>query len=155
MLSDGFINPMKDKGIVISTKAGFARVEVGCLNACKSCAARALCLKNDLDTGLLSVRNTLQAHPGDEVTIDVPDTMYSKTLIHLFAVLLGGCLSGLALGYLASRWISLGASESSLIGLCSGVLAAGFLLTFYFKKRNNSDLYPVITGITRKGEHHE
>jgi len=125
MLSGAFIKPMKDKGIVISTDEDFARVEVDCLSACNACAARVLCLKKDQDKGLLSVRNALRASPGDTVTIDVPDSTYSQTLIWLFSFLLGGCLIGMALGYLASTLIPLGPSESSVIGLLLGVLVAG------------------------------
>lgn len=146
---------MKDKGIVISTDEGFARVEVNCLSACEACAASSLCLKKDQEKGLLSVRNTLRANPGDAVTIDVPDTAYSKSLIWLFSVLLGGCLLGMALGYLASTQLPVGPSESSLIGLLMGVLMAGFWLSRRFGKKNRADLYPVITEIKGKGDDHE
>ncbi len=146
---------MKDKGIVISTDEDFARVEVDGLSVCNTCAVSSLCLKKDQDTGLLSVRNALQASPGDAVTIDVPDTTYSKTLIWLFSVLLGGCLIGMALGYLASTLIPLGPSELSLLGLLLGVLVAGFWLSRRFQKMNSANLYPVITEIKPKGEYHE
>ncbi len=146
---------MKDNGIVISTDEDFARVEVDCLNACISCAASSLCIRKDQDTGLLSVRNALRASPGDAVTIDVPDTTYSKTLIWLFSILLGGCLVGMILGFLASTLIPMGPSETSLIGLLLGVLLAGFWLSHRFRKMNSTNLYPVITEIKHKGEYHE
>jgi positive regulator of sigma E activity len=97
----------------------------------------------------------LLARPGDAVTIDVPDATYSKTLIWLFSVLLGGCLCGMALGYLASTLTPLGSSESSLIGLLLGVLLAGFWLSRRFRKTNSANLYPVIVEIRQKGEYHE
>jgi positive regulator of sigma E activity len=146
---------MKDKGIVISTDEDFARVEVDCLSACNTCTASSLCIKKDQDTGLLSVRNALRALPGDAVTIDVPDSRYSKALIWLFSVLLGGCLIGMALGYLTSILIPLGPSESSLTGLLLGMLLAGFWLSRRFRKINSAYLYPVITEIKNKGEYHE
>jgi positive regulator of sigma E activity len=146
---------MKDKGTVISTEDGFARVEVNCLSACDTCKARSLCIKNNQQTGLLSVRNTLHARPGDIVTIDVPDTTYSKTLIWLFGILLSGCLIGLALGYLASTGIPLDPSESSLIGLLLGVIMAGVWLHRRFRKSASANLYPIITDIESKGESHE
>jgi len=146
---------MKDKGTVISTDKGLARVEVDCLSACNSCAAKSLCIRKEQDTGLISVRNTLQASPGDVVTIDVPDTMYSKTLIWLFGALLGGCLIGMALGHLASTLIPLGSSESSFIGLLLGVFMAGLWVSRRLRKTNSANLYPVITAIKHKGEDHE
>lgn len=146
---------MKDKGIVVSTDEDLARVEVDCLSACNDCAASSLCIKKDQETGLLSVRNTLRACPGDTVTIDVPDTAYSKTLIWIFSVLLGGCLIGTTLGYLASTLIPLAPSESSLVGLLLGVFMAGYWLSRRFRKINSVNLYPVITEIMRKGEDHE
>jgi positive regulator of sigma E activity len=155
MRSAAFIKPMKDKGIVISTDKDLAWVEVDCLSACNSCAASSLCIKKDQPTGLLSVRNTLRASPGDAVTIDVPDTVYSKTLIWLFSVLLGGCLIGMATGYLVATLIPLGASESSMIGLLLGLLLAGFWLSRRFRKRKGMNLYPVIVEIKPKGEYHE
>jgi positive regulator of sigma E activity len=155
MPSGGFIIPMKDKGIVVSADADFARVEVNCLRVCDGCAASMLCLKKDQKNGLISVRNTLRASPGDAVTIDVPDSAYSKTLIWLFSVLLGGCLLGMAFGYLASSRLPLEPSESSLIGLLLGMFAAGFWLSRRFRKMNSAKLYPVITEIEDKGEHHE
>ena len=155
MRSAGFKKSMKDKGIVISADSDFARVEVDCLSACNACAASILCTKNDQSTGLLSVRNTLRANPGDTVTIDVPDTTYSKALIVLFSILLGGCLAGLILGYLAASIWKFGLAESSLFGLILGMLAAGFWLTRRFRKIDNTKLYPVITAIQDKGDHYE
>ena len=146
---------MKDKGIVISTGEGYARVAVNCLSACDACAASSLCLKKEQERGLLSVRNTLRANPGDAVTIDVPDTAYSKALIRMFSTLLGGCFLGMASGYLASSLFPIGPSASSLIGLLLGVLMAGLWLSRRFRKRNHVDLYPVITEIKGKGEYHE
>ena len=155
MLSGAFIKPMKDKGIVLSTEKDIARVEVNCLSACDTCAASSLCLKKDQERGLLSVKNTLRASPGDAVIIDVPDSVYSKTLILLFSVLLGGCLLGMASGYLVSTLLPFGFSESSVIGLLLGVLMAGFWLSRRFRKMNTADLYPVIIEIAGKGEYHE
>jgi positive regulator of sigma E activity len=146
---------MKDKGLVISTDALFALVEVNCLSACDACAASSLCRKNSQERGLLSVRNTLRASPGDVVTIDIPDAAYSKTLIWLFSVLLGGCLSGMGLGYLVSTRLSCGPSGPSLIGLLLGVLMAGFWLYIRFRKKNSASLYPVVAAIKGKGEYHE
>jgi positive regulator of sigma E activity len=146
---------MKDKGIVVSTEEDFARVEVNCLSACDACAASSLCLKTEQEQGLLSVRNALGASPGDTVTIDVPDNAYNKTLIWLFSVLLGGCLLGLASGYLASTKLFISPSASSLIGLLLGALMAGFWVSHRFRKTKSKDLYPVITEIKGKGEYHE
>jgi positive regulator of sigma E activity len=146
---------MRDKGIVVSTDEDLARVEVDCLSACDACAATSLCLKKDQEKGLLSVKNPLRASPGDAVTIDVPDSAYSKALIWLFSILLGGCLLGMAMGYVVSIQLSLGPSESSLIGLLLGVVMSGVWVSRRFRKTQSIHLYPVITEIEDKGDQYE
>ena len=49
---------MKDKGLVIATQNGLARVEVQCLiESCGSCSAKSLCSGKAKDKGHLDVQN--------------------------------------------------------------------------------------------------
>ena len=93
---------MKDNGLVVSINKDLAHVEVKCLEACRDCSARSLCVGQKQAKGLLAVKNPLNAGPGDKVQIEVPDTNYSKALILLFGTLLIVALIGMAAGYLLS-----------------------------------------------------
>jgi len=145
---------MKDNGTVVSTQEGFARVRVDCLDACAGCPAHSICLKNSPSKAVLSVRNPLRACPGDTVQIEIREGNYSRALIHLFGVLLAGCLAGLGAGYLISIWTSLGPSLSGASGVVSGLLLAGSWIYRFFRRTDRESLYPVITAITQKGECH-
>jgi positive regulator of sigma E activity len=145
---------MKDKGTVVSTENDFARVEVACLEACQDCSARSLCIGQKNTTGLLSVRNPLQAKEGDYVLMAIPESRYSKSLILLFGVLLFAILAGMGVGYLFSPITPLSSSESSVAGLFFGVAFAGVWLSKHFKKVNNTFLYPEIIEIIHKGGSH-
>lgn len=143
---------MTDNGTVISTNDGFAQVKVNCLLPCDDCRAHSLCIGNKKTPGQLSVRNPLDAHPGDEVMIEIPEEQYSRSLIVLFGLLLLGSLIGMAAGYLLSSIIPLSSSDASFIGLACGLLIAGYWLVRYFQKKNHSTLYPIITNIIKKGD---
>jgi positive regulator of sigma E activity len=142
---------MKDKGIVVYTDNDFARVEVSCLEACHGCSASSLCIGQKNATGLLSVRNPLNAKTGDRVQIAIPESRYSNALILLFGVLLFAILAGMGLGYLLSPVLPLSSSGSSLLGLALGVVFAGIGLSHRFKSINNNSLYPEIIEILNKG----
>jgi positive regulator of sigma E activity len=145
---------MKDKGVVISTDKGTARVRVTCLSGCGDCAAHALCIGEKDKSGTLSVRNPVGARQGDEVTISVPETSYTRSLIILFGSLLAAVLAGGGAGYAAGPLLSISRSVSGTLGLTAAVLTAGFWLARYFRKANKNSLYPVITEITQKGAVH-
>ncbi|MBN1225067.1 MAG: SoxR reducing system RseC family protein [Candidatus Aminicenantes bacterium] len=148
------MRPMKDKGTVLTAEKDFAQVQVNCLDACAECPAHSLCIKNTRSEGILSAKNPLQARPGDMVLIEIKDIDYSKALIHLFGILLAGCLLGLGAGYLISTWTSLASSLSGSLGVLFGILLAGSWLFHYFRHKKRENLYPVITAITQKGECH-
>ena len=93
---------MKDNATVIRVEDGLAWVKVTPKVACCKCSARALCSAKQDEEGKLAVRNPVDAHPGDEVEIDVPETDYSRALSGIFALLLIASLAGLTLGYLVA-----------------------------------------------------
>jgi len=145
---------MKDNGLVVSINKDLASVEVKCLEACRDCSARSLCVGQKQAKGLLAVKNPLNACPGDEVQIEVPDTNYSKALIQLFGTLLIVALIGMAAGYLLSFLLPLSYSLTSPIGLFLGLFLGTAGLYRYFRKKNEEQLYPVIKEIIKKGECH-
>ena len=147
---------MRDRGLVVNTKEDMAQVEVQCFTeTCQNCSAQSLCISKNQSKGLLKARNPLQAHPGDEVEIEVPDTKYSKYLILLFGVLLAASLLGIGLGSLLSPLLPLSSSAASLVGLVSALVIAGIFISRYFRVKNKTSLYPVIIDIIKKGEPQE
>ena len=145
---------MKDKGLVIAANNHSAEVEVACLEACHGCAAKTLCIGQNKKKGILSANNPLQARPGDEVTIEIPEGIYGKYLILLFGVLLIFALLGMAAGHFGSALLPLSDSSASIVGLFLGLAAAAAWLSNHFRRKANLRLVPTITGIIQKGGHH-
>ncbi len=146
---------MKDNGKVFSTKEDIAQVEVNCLlESCHDCSARTFCTGKAPSKRLLTVKNPLNATPGDEVEIEIPETGYNKVLILIFGILLIAALLGMGAGYFFSTFISLSPSQSSVLGLFLGLSIAGWGLFRFFRKKNKEGLYPIITDIIKKGDRH-
>lgn len=143
---------MTDNGIVISTEKNVAEVEVSCFEACHDCTARSFCIGNKKKKGRLSVKNPIQALPGDEVKIQIPEEKYNQALILLFGGLLAAIFLGIGGGYLSAVTLSLPLSLASFIGLACGLAIGGIVLTRIFRKKNKEQLYPVIIDIIKKGE---
>lgn len=145
---------MKDNGLVISTQNTQAEVQVQCFAACHSCSAQSLCLGQSQSKGLVSAKNPLRAQPGDTVCLDIPETMYTRSLILVFGTFLSAALLGLAAGFFSAPILSLPSQTSGILGFFLGQLAAGIWLFRFFQKKNNDRLFPVITAIINKGGHH-
>lgn len=145
---------MKDKGIVISTYQAEAQVKVACLEACDDCAVHSLCIGNQQAKGLVAAQNKLQAKPGDEVVLEVPDGIYNKALILIFGGLLGAGLLGMTLGYLLAQPLSWSTTQAPLIGFFLGLGIAALGLFRYYRTSDHSKLYPIIIDITKKGDCH-
>lgn len=148
---------MKDKGIVINTQGDLAQVKVDCFAACDACAAQNLCLRQNqaLGQGLLSVKNSLHADPGDEVVIEIPERHYTRALIVLFVSLLISALAGLTAGYASALFLPFSSSQGSLLGFFLGIGAGMTWVVHYFRKHQLDNIYPDIIHITIKGDTHE
>jgi positive regulator of sigma E activity len=142
---------MTDNGLVISTEKDLAEVEVHCFEGCHDCSARSLCIGNKQKKSRLSVKNPIHAEPGDEVEIQIPEDNYNRALILLFGGLLAAILCGMGGGALVAAIFSLPSFKASFIGLVSGLIIGGLVLTLVFRQKNKAQLYPVIIGIIKKG----
>jgi len=146
---------MKDKGLVISIDRDLAEVEVECIvSACRDCSAHTLCIGRKQDKGHLSVKNPVEACPGDQVFIEVPEEKYSRALIYLFGILLASSLLGFGLGALIAALIRISSSAAGASGLFIGLTLGGIGAYFLFRKHNRKYLYPIITDIIKKGDCH-
>lgn len=145
---------MKDNGIVIAIQGDLAQVRVECAQACQECSASSLCKGSAEKEGMISAQNPLDAAPGDEVLIEVPENRYNRALIGLFSGLLGGALIGTGAGYGLSGPLSLDPSLSGPLGFFVGLGLAIPGLILYFRKINQRFLSPSIIEIIQKGERH-
>jgi len=143
---------MTDSGLVITTRKNIAEVEVNCFDGCHDCTARSLCIGNKQNKGRLSVKNPLDAMPGDKVKIQIPEDRYSQALIILFGGLLLALLLGMGGGYLMSLLFTFPSSLASFIGLAAGLIFGGLVLSQVFRRKNKEQLYPVIVDIIKKGD---
>jgi len=145
---------MKDTAFVISAQKDLAQVRVTSELICHQCSAQVFCQKQKGENGCLTVLNPLNAEPGDEVRIEVPEGNYHRDVILLFGVLLAASLFGLGLGSLCASLFRFPTSEGGFLGLLLGLILAAFGLFHYFRSQKRKDLYPVITDIMKKGDSH-
>lgn len=145
---------MKDSAVVISVHDELAWVKVIPRVSCCDCSARALCAGAKDGEGRIEARNPVQARPGDEVEIEVPETNYHRDLIRIFGLLLVGVLGGLGLGIVLRPFGRLSSPENGLAGLLAALVLTGFGIYRYYRARRNRAAYPVITEITDKGGQH-
>ena len=145
---------MKDNGIVISVQGDLAQIKVDCSDACADCSASSLCKGPNFSEGHVDAKNPRNAHPGDEVLIEIPETNYNRALIILFGTLLLGSVGGAIAGIMLAPSLSLHPSQAGVIGFVLGLGATIPGLARYFRKVNHSTLYPVILDITKKGGCH-
>lgn len=145
---------MRDNGLVLAVERNLAEVEVKCLEGCKDCAARSLCIGHNQTKGRLSVKNPLGAKPGDEVIIEIPEEHYSKALALLFAGLLIAMLAGIGGGYMVSFILPFSSLSTSIFGFVAGLVVGSFILSRLFRRKNEQKLYPEIIDILKKGDHY-
>lgn len=145
---------MRDTGLVIATEQDTAEVEVACFEGCQGCSAKSLCIGNKQNKGRLSVKNPIQAEPGDRVTIQIPEHTYNRALITLFGGLLVATILGLGAGHLLGPVLSLSSSVTGPIGLAAGLVFGGVIITRILQGKNKKLLYPVIVDIIKKGDNH-
>jgi positive regulator of sigma E activity len=145
---------MKDNATVIRVQDGLAWVKVTSQVACCECSARALCSAKQDEEGKLAVRNPVDARPGDEVEIDVPETDYSRALSAIFGWLLIASLAGLAFGYILAPVRSLAPGINGLLGLIAGLGLGGLAVHRRYRSGKRDSGWPVIIAVLKKGGSH-
>ncbi len=145
---------MKDSATVICLEKGLAWVKVTPKVACSECSGRALCSARQDGEGKLAVRNPVDARPGDEVEIEVPETDYGRALSAIFGWLLSASLAGLTLGYIFSPARSLAPWINGCLGLLAGLIIGGLVVRHRYRPGKNDTAWPVIIDILKKGGSH-
>lgn len=146
---------MKEPALLVSTQESLARVKVKQKDFCDTCSARSLCVGQKQKDGTIVVFNPLSAKEGDLVTIEIPESRYTRELIIVFGVLLGASLLGLLIGYISSFLLLFHSLYTSFIGFFSGLVLGGFFLLYYFRHKKENKLYPVIVEIVKKEDAYE
>lgn len=142
---------MRDRAVVVSVDNHQARVRVSPQIACEKCAARSLCLGRQDQAGQITVDNPVQARPGDEVEIEVPESRYEKEMVRIFGLLLAASLTGLAAGWILHPVSALGPNGNGLVGLALGLGLSGLALFRYYQKQRKKVRFPVIVEILNRG----
>jgi positive regulator of sigma E activity len=145
---------MRDNATVIGVRDDLTWVRVSPKVSCCECSARAFCAGQKDSEGRLAVRNPLQAAPGDEVEIEVPEKNYHRDLTAIFGLLLLASLAGLAVGHFLRPLKSFPADANGLLGLLAGLALAGFGIFRRYRSRKTAAGFPVIVGVLKKGEFH-
>jgi sigma-E factor negative regulatory protein RseC len=136
---------IEESARVIACEAGFAIVETQVQAACGGCQAQAGCTTSVL-AGLfkrrhnrLKVLNPIQAAPGQQVIVGLPEqSLVSISLVAYLLPLLGLLLGAIGLQEAAAYWLWRGGELASIIGGLSG-LAIGLMLLRRFSRRHAYD----------------
>ncbi|WP_019134414.1 SoxR reducing system RseC family protein [Kallipyga massiliensis] len=92
---------MKNNGFVMENKEGLSHILVYREEACGSCSASGICKSKKASTQW--VRNSLDAQPGDTVSLDMPDHIFIGSVFVLYVLPLLLFLAGLFSIYLATK----------------------------------------------------
>jgi positive regulator of sigma E activity len=145
---------MRDNATVIGVRDELAWVKVDSKVSCCECSVRAFCAGLKDSEGKLAVRNPLNAVPGDEVEIEIPERNYNRNLTSIFGFLLLGSLAGLAAGHFLLPLRQASAAVNGFLGLLAGMGLAAYGIYRYYHSRKKTAGFPVIVEVLKKGEFH-
>jgi sigma-E factor negative regulatory protein RseC len=136
---------IEESATVIACEAGFAIVETQVQAACGGCQARSGCNTSIL-AGLfkrrqnrLKVLNPIQAKPGQQVIIGLPEqSLVSISLVTYLLPLLSMLAGAIGLQEASAHWQWRGGELASIIGGLTG-LAIGLLLSRGYSNRHAYD----------------
>ncbi len=134
------MKPSLEEGIVIETVDGVAKVKAMRHGDCKNCGA---CPSDDAT--VLSVRNPLDAKPGQKVAFEMQQSGMLKAAFVVYILPLLSVFSGVALGYLLSENTGLIPLLCQVAGGVIGSIISLLIIKQYdrYATENPSDL-PVI-----------
>jgi sigma-E factor negative regulatory protein RseC len=135
-----------EKGIVLNSSGGYAKVELSGGDNCKECSAKLFCKPSDDERKILEVLDPINSFPGDEVIISVDGRSIFKVSFLLYGIPLIILISVIIFGIELFK-------DSSSPELFSFLLSFVITGLYYFlfltvsKNRNNDGLMPKITSI--------
>lgn len=115
---------MLKKAMVVNNEGEKSNLIVYRAEACGHCSSSSICHKREAQ--LLSVKNTLDAKPGDLITLEMAQVNYMKNLLMLYVLplvlFLGGVFGVKALGITKDLYAFLGGALGLLLFFLYGRL---------------------------------
>lgn len=115
---------MKNKGLVIENQGDKSKILVYRTEACGSCESCSAC---DAKPTEYWVKNTLEAKPGQMVTVEMDNARFFRNLLKLYTMPLLMFLAGMGIFHLAFSGKELLSIAGGLIGLLGYVLVGRVL----------------------------
>jgi len=142
---------IEQNAMVVAVQGELAEVETRRLSACGGCAAKSGC-GTSLLAGVfgsrpsrIKVSNPIQAQPGDQVVIGLPEAPFLRAAFALYAVPLLAMIGGGLLG----EWLALSSGSApelgALVGGLSGLTAGlAWLRRFSYRSQRDAEYRPVV-----------
>ncbi len=140
---------IREKGIVTKVEDGIAFVRKPRSKKCENCSGKGSCMVLEhADEVVVKVNNTLDARPGDEVSLQIGQQSHSVKRLSLFFIAIFALIVGGAVGRFCSRFIAgpTGQYLPSLFGLGLLIISA-ILWRSYYKHQNQRQPQPVMEKI--------
>ncbi|MDH5526606.1 MAG: SoxR reducing system RseC family protein [Nitrospirota bacterium] len=146
---------MEETGTVIETRPGSATVRLVKNAACGSCSQSGACHPGDAESArVLTVRDPLGVHSGQEVAVHLPDGGIWLALGLMYGFPLAMLFAGAAMGWSLAGGSAGGSRAELASALAAGVfLVAGFLLLRILRPlyERRASLQPEIVRVTGGG----
>lgn len=96
---------IQERGVVTRVEGGIAFVQKPRSRKCENCSGKGSCmLLEHGDEVVIKVNNTLNARPGDEVSLQIGQQSHSKKHLFLFFIAIFALISGGAIGRLCTQF---------------------------------------------------
>lgn len=132
-----------EKGVVVETFEGKARIELTSSDNCEECSAKIICKPKDENAKLLEVRDPLGVKPGDKVTITIEGGEIFKASLKLYGIPLIILIAGIFFG----NFLFSAASNIDLYSFLTGAALTVFyyVVLYFLWKSSGKVVLPVIT----------
>ena len=148
---------IEEYATVVATDKDNAVIEVTKTSSCGSCQAKGTCgtasLANffNFQAPRLTVENSLNAKPGDQVLVGIKEnTLVTGSLLLYIVPILSMLLFAIAAGFIVQEKalsidLELSQTISGLVGLAVGLVAVRYISATVFKNRNKAILVKIIS----------
>lgn len=142
---------IEERGIVTKVEGGSAFVQKPRSRKCENCSGKGSCMVLEhADEVIIKVNNTLNARPGDEVSLQIGQQSHTKKRLLLFFVAIFALISGGAVGRFCSRFTAGTIAELLPTAFGLGSLSIVVILwRKYYKHQEQRQPQPIMEKIIR------